>query len=345
MSTLKRPTIDDVATYAGVSRAAVSKVLRDAYGTSAEMRRRVHIAIEALGYRPQLAARGLRGRTFTVGVVLPDLRDVEAVDTFEGILDRLSVSRYRVASVVGVGTGPSDEQLVAQLTDLKPDAAVLVGCRIPRNELVDFARDVPLVAVNCRETGCGLDTVNADSRQAARLAVDYLSDLGHRRIGYVAWRQSGTADDKTLAEHESGYRQEMLARGIGAHCMVRRHGPGEPVRTLFEPDAATAVIASDVKLCLDMMPEFEAHDLTIPEDLSVVGYGNSSMGAHPRVQLTTVEVPGRTVGATAADLLLERLAGRVHERHELVPPRLVVRATTAATPQRKIAPRTPRCSP
>jgi len=72
---MKRATIQDVADAAGVSRAAVSKVLRNAYGLSADMKAKVEAAMLQLNYRPQTAARGLRGKTYTLGIVLPEFRN------------------------------------------------------------------------------------------------------------------------------------------------------------------------------------------------------------------------------------------------------------------------------
>lgn len=92
----KRVTITDVARHAGVSVAAVSKVLRNAYGVSPGMQEKVRTAIAELDYRPQAAARGMRGRTYTIGVLLDNVRNAFFADILDGIQEELRTSEYTV---------------------------------------------------------------------------------------------------------------------------------------------------------------------------------------------------------------------------------------------------------
>src|SRR5438093_13548944 len=92
----RRVTIVDVARYAQVSTTTVSKVLRNAYGASPAMRAKVQQAIDELGYRPNAAARGMRGRTYTIGVMLPDLRNPFFPEVLDGLTDALSETPYHV---------------------------------------------------------------------------------------------------------------------------------------------------------------------------------------------------------------------------------------------------------
>ena len=104
----KRVTITDVARHAGVSVAAVSKVLRNAYGVSPAMRDKVQAAIAELGYRPHAAARGLRGRTYTIGVLLDNVRNAFFADILDGIRDELRNSEYTV--LIGAAGFDPEEQ-------------------------------------------------------------------------------------------------------------------------------------------------------------------------------------------------------------------------------------------
>src|ERR1044071_5321401 len=98
---IRRATIVDVARHAGVSTTAVSKVLRNAYGASPAMQAKVRAAIDELGYRPSAAARGLRGQTYTIGVMLPDLRNPFFADILDGITDQLGDTDYQVLLAPG----------------------------------------------------------------------------------------------------------------------------------------------------------------------------------------------------------------------------------------------------
>jgi LacI family transcriptional regulator len=109
----RRVTIADVADRANVSRAAVSKVLRNAYGVSPAMRARVRQAMTDLSYRPHAAARGMRGQTYTIGVMLPDIRNPFFPDIIDGVSEQLSGSDYQV--LIGAGGGDPDSD--ARVTD------------------------------------------------------------------------------------------------------------------------------------------------------------------------------------------------------------------------------------
>jgi LacI family transcriptional regulator len=127
---MKRATIQDVADYAGVSRAAVSKVLRDAYGLSADMRSRVETAITALNYRPQMAARGLRGRTYTLGVVLPDFRNPFFPDLLDGVISSLRSTRYQPLLGVRPSVDATEQHVIETMLDHKIDGFIMIAPRL-----------------------------------------------------------------------------------------------------------------------------------------------------------------------------------------------------------------------
>src|SRR5947207_438106 len=139
----RRVTIVDVARHAQVSTTTVSKVLRNAYGASPAMRARVQQAIAELGYRPYAAARGMRGQTYTIGVILPDLRNPFFPDILDGLTDALKDTPYQV--LVGPG-GHNDEHAEARgsdaMIDRGMDAMILVAPISPRSRLEHIAKSV-----------------------------------------------------------------------------------------------------------------------------------------------------------------------------------------------------------
>src|SRR5262245_22010108 len=130
-TTKTKPTIYTVADDAGVSIAAVSKVLRDAYGVSDELRQRVQASIEKLGYRPRTSARGLRGRTYTVGTIIGDMRNTFLPDIMEGMRMGLAQTPYRNLMGVSNRAPDTESRLLDSMIDHKMDGVVLVAPQLP----------------------------------------------------------------------------------------------------------------------------------------------------------------------------------------------------------------------
>src|SRR4051794_34144369 len=156
----RRVTIVDVAQHAQVSTTTVSKVLRNAYGASPAMRAKVQQAIADLGYRPYAAARGMRGQTYTIGVMLPDIRNPFFPEIIDGLTAALHETPYQV--LLGPG-GCNAEQAEARVTeamiDRGMDAMVLAAPISPRSPLEHIARTVPTVVVGRHGYSPAYDTV------------------------------------------------------------------------------------------------------------------------------------------------------------------------------------------
>src|SRR5688572_22880927 len=134
----KRPgrvTIRDVAHDSGVSVAAVSKVLRDAYGVSDSLRDKVRASMGKLNYRPLASARGLRGRTYTLGLLLPDLRNPFFADIFDGVNSALARTQYQAMQGISVHAN----ELVDAMIDRQMDGLILIGPNEMASRLSEIA--------------------------------------------------------------------------------------------------------------------------------------------------------------------------------------------------------------
>src|SRR6478752_538431 len=151
----KRVTITDVAARAGVSTAAVSKVLRNAYGVSPAMQERVRAAMAELGYRPHAAARGMRGRTYTIGVLLDNVRNAFFADILDGIQDELRDSEYTV--LIGAAGFSAEEQAktIRSMVDRQMDGLILIAPGTSRAEVLTTATATPTVVIGHHD---GTDT-------------------------------------------------------------------------------------------------------------------------------------------------------------------------------------------
>lgn len=331
-SAIRAATIDDVARHAGVSRAAVSKVIRDAYGVSDRMRERVTASIEALGYRPRVAARAMRGSTSTIGVQLPRLDNGFFTRILTGVVDSLGESDYQLI-IAPMTDAVSGTTALESLYDRQVDGIIAVAPGIPQAWLEDLGQRVPVVQVGQHDRPRHYDVVLGDDDEGARLVMEHLFAAGHTRIAHV------TNDERILVEPRTDphprrlrvYEQLMRKRGLDPE-VIRIHPAEGDARDavaglLDRAVRPTAVFAGHDSLALSAL-EVVANRGLGAADVAVVGYDDVPIAAHPLVGLTTVDQHGQQMGAAAADLLLERIRGRVTPERRVFTPELRVRATS-----------------
>lgn len=334
----RRVTIVDVARHAGVSTTAVSKVVRNAYGTSPEMRSRVHAAIEQLGYRPSAAARALRGRTYTIGVLLPDVRNPFFTDILDGITEHLTGTEYQLLMASSCDDEAGEARVTDAMIDRSMDGIVLIAPVSRRARLKRVAHTVPTVVVGRHGSSPGYDTVTDDDFAGAGLVVSHLARLGHRRIAHIEHleRDPVRLAEMPNARRADGYRHAMRAHGLDtdidvASTSYTRDGGYLGARQLLDRTRRpTAIFAGADIVAMGVLDALTEAGLAVPGDISVAGYDNIAFAAFAPVSLTTVDQDGHRIGATAARLLLDRIADRARPTaHVSYSPTLVVRRTTA----------------
>lgn len=334
----RRVTIADVAGRANVSTAAVSKVLRNAYGVSPSMQERVRQAMTELGYRPHAAARGMRGQTYTIGVLIPDVRNPFFPDIIEGIAALLEDTDYQVLLGPGGSEPESQTRITDAMVDRRMDGLVLIAPNVPRRQLEATARTVPTVVIGRHGRSAEYDAVVDDDFMGAGLVVDHLADLGHRRIAHIGHKDSGRGWPAGMPQtvRAEGYRQAMRRRGLADEIDVvstsySAEGGYQAARELLSrPVRPTAIFAgADVAAIGVLEAAYEA-GLRVPEDISLAGYDNTSIAGLGPISLTSVDQDGHLMGSNAARLLLERIE-RKRQRSVLLSlsPSLVARRSTA----------------
>lgn len=331
----RRVTIVDVARHAGVSTAAASKVLRNAYGVSDSMRERVRGAMEELGYRPHRPARGMRGRTYTVGMVVSDIENPFFNLLSDGARSVLTKSGYELL-IAPAGYSSADQlEAMDALIDHQMDGLILVAPLITGDEIERIAQLVPVVAVGQHSGSAMHDTVAGDDQLGAALVVDHLVALGHERIAFVTNHREPLDPFRPENVRLDGFRKAMKRHGLARSAVVvdgswSMDGGREAARVIEALDPRpTAVHAGADVVAFGMLSAWWDDGLTVPADFSLVGYDNSRTSSIGPISMTTVDQSGDRMGARAGELLLERIAGRVEAVHELLEPRLVTRATTA----------------
>ncbi|WP_327699295.1 LacI family DNA-binding transcriptional regulator [Streptomyces sp. NBC_00459] len=335
----KRVTITDVARSAGVSTSAVSKVLTNAYGVSPAMRERVQAAMAELGYRPHAAARGMRGRTYTIGVLLASVRNAFYADLLDGVNATLRGTEY--ALFIGSSSSAETEEqtkLIHAMVDRQMDGLILVAPAVARAEVVRIAADVPTVVVGHHDPSPAYDRVVNQDGAGVDLIVDHLVALGHRDIAHVSHPTVRDSQWEQRPEHHvrAAYRDAMARHGLADLARVVKSGYSDEggyrgaMELLTSTRPPTAIFAGADVAATGVFRAAAELGLRIPEDLSLTGYNNTSIAALTPVSLTSVDQAGAMMGETAARLLLERIEKR-RDRSVVMAstPRLVTRGSTA----------------
>jgi DNA-binding LacI/PurR family transcriptional regulator len=329
----RRVTILQVAADAGVSFAAVSKVLRNAYGVSDSLRERVNTSIKKLGYTPNTAARGLRGRSFVVGVVFPDMRNPFLADIFAGISTAFERTPYQ--AVQGIASQSNERDLTQAMIDMQMDGLILVSSSMSAEQLTDMGNRIPLVTIGNRPpVPSSFDTVNNNDEQSGRLVVQHLVKQGANRIAMLSLEHP-----TAMQMRERGYSSEMEAQGLRANINIVRteqtpRGIYGGVEKLLESEPRAIFCWCDA-VAFEVISHARSLGLRVPEDLAIIGHDNTVYCALDQNSLTSVDQSGEQIGTHAARLLVERFEGRAETEQILLQPRLVARRSSTMARDRE----------
>jgi LacI family transcriptional regulator len=329
-------TLRDVARLAGVHPGTVSRALNPATEAlvNDETVRRVRDAAESLGYRPNPMARGLKtNRTYTIGVLIPDIQNPLFPPIIRGIDDRLGSAGY-TPLIANTDNDPQRERNdVEAMRTRQVDGFITATARRDHELLDEVARpDTPVVLVNRRVEDGTLPSATADDHEGVKLAVAHLVELGHRRIAEVG----GPQDLSTGLHRHQGFLAAMKEAGLEPEAtgfgsaFTEREGARVCEELLAAGPGITAVVAGNDLMALGCYDVLATRGLACPDQVSVVGFNDMPFAGHFNPPLTTVRIPHYEIGAAAADLLLERLAEpTAPTRHVVLAPELVVRSSTA----------------
>mgnify|MGYP003450947169 CR=1 FL=1 len=329
---MPRITMEDVARAAGVSRALVSLAYRDRPGVSAETRARILEAGAALGYTPNRIAAQLAGNGGnTLGVFLQDLHNDLFADFYEGIVEVADAGSKEIVLSIGTIDGSRDVAALETLHQLRVDVILVGGLQLDDEAIRALSARVPVVCVF--RAVSGVDSVVSDDRFGAVAATQHLLDLGHRRIAFLA-----NPPGNVYGHRREGYEAAMLGAGLQprvvASSYARHDAARDTVALLDAHHPPTAVFAHNDQAALGALDALALRGLRAGQDVSVVGYDNSSVSRFPGSALTTVDVDGVSLGRSAAEVALLRLDDPAAPARLLnSTPALVVRSTTGPAPQ------------
>jgi LacI family transcriptional regulator len=331
-------TLRDVARLARVHPGTVSRTLNPATRSLVNdaTAARVVEAAQALDYRPNPIARGLKtNRSFTVGVVIPDLTNPLFPPIVRGIEERLGDAGY-TSLIANTDNAAERERMDFEAMRARQvDGFITATARLDHELLSEIADSgQPIVLVNRRVEDGALPAVAADDHRGARLAVEHLAGLGHRAIAHLG----GPQNLSTGRQRHLGFRTAMKAVGPAPRARVRfakafTEAEGARLcRALLDaPGEVTAIVAANDLLALGCYDVLAERGLRCPQDVSVVGFNDMPFADRFNPPLTTVRIPHREMGAAAAEVLLELMAEpQTPPRQILLPATLIVRGSTGA---------------
>ncbi|OYN96350.1 LacI family transcriptional regulator [Enemella evansiae] len=294
----RSPSIRDVAREAGVSRQTVSRVINNHPSLRPETRDRVLQVIEQMRYRPNAVARALgRNSSHVIGVLALQRTQYGPIAAIQAI-EEAAVAYGFVSFTVPLTDTSSDmiregleflvSQQVAGIVVIAPQRPVL-------KEVTQLELDIPYVLLHSRVDDETDLEIFADQRHGARLAVAHLADQGHRRIAHLA----GPADWMEAEARLHGYRDELTARGLDPLPVVHGDWSSASGAALADPivaSGATAVFCSNDQMALGLIHAVRLRNLSVPEDVSVVGFDDIPEAAYFAPPLTTVRQDFASMG-------------------------------------------------
>ena len=325
-----RPTLEDVAARAGVSRALVSIVIRGAPGASQATTARVLQAAAEIGYRPDPRARLLarsRGRSRLLGVTFGAEHPFHA-DLLEGIYLAAEPAGYDIA-LSALTPSRGEDRAIETLLDYRCEALLMLGSEAPAARLAELARQLPVLVVARRVRAASVQVVRTADDAGIRLAVEHLTSFGHRDIVHLDGGHAAGAADR-----RRGYRAALRDRGLPARVLpggLTEQAGGAAARQLLAEGLPSAVIAFNDRCAVGLLDTVLRAGVQVPGDLSVVGYDDDRLSRLAHVNLTTVGQDVPELARLAVRRLVTRLEGTAARgREDVVAPHLIVRGTTAA---------------
>lgn len=328
-------TIRDVAREAGVSVSTVSRVLNDKDDVAPETYAKVQAVIRQLGYASSLAAKGLRSqRTNVVALVVPDVSNPFTTQVMKGVSRAIQeMGQDLLIYTGGVGGFNSwaarEQQYIALLGGSIADGVIVVA-----PTATTFSTTHPLVAIDPHPKTIEFPSVVATNHAGALAMMEYLIQLGHRRIGFIG----GRPDLQSALRRYQGYKDGLQQAGLPIERdlfqpgdFTGENGYAGAQKLLSLPHPPTAIFACNDQSAIGAIHAAQAAGMRIPEDLSVAGFDNIPDAAYIVGGLTTIDQFIDKMGYIAVKMLFDLLNGRPVEHYQhRVETQLVIRNSCQA---------------
>jgi LacI family transcriptional regulator len=309
----KAVTIRDVARKAGVSVTTVSRVLNGKDDISKATIQKVLAVVEELGYASSLAARGMRSRrTNLIGLILHDVASLYSQEIMRGVNQVIAkidkdLIIYTSGGLNTENVAQHERYYVALLNGSITDGAIMVT-----PTATQFTTHAPLVIIDPNNETPGYPAIIAANHEGALAAMNYLIDLGHRRIGHIAGELKLVSANQRL----QGYKDGLVAAGIPLHEDLIQFGDYTTEtavicarKLLALPDRPTAIFAANDVSAIGVYQVAREFGLQIPRDLSVIGFDNLREATYLNPPLTTIDQSIEKMGTIATEMIVKLVKG------------------------------------
>lgn len=329
------PTIKDVAKRVGVSTATVSHVINKTRFVSEELTAKVLKAIRELNYQPNAIARSLvKRKTHTIGIIISDILNPFYTAIVRGVEDVTYKSGYNVV-LCNTDEDPEKEMLYIQiLMEKRIDGLVIsTAFQDGGHPLLSQLKGIPLVTVVRKIKNLASDAVLGDNSGGVYKAIDYLIQLGHRRIGII----SGPTGLSSGAERLAGYKKALESHQIPieSHWIkigdFKKESGYSLTKELFElSPLPTALFVTNNQMTIGALQALTELKIRIPEDISFVSFDDMEWYSFLNPPITTVEHSPYQMGKKAGEMLVRRISKKEgRPKRVLFPSKLVVRESTS----------------
>ncbi|MDQ0723173.1 DNA-binding LacI/PurR family transcriptional regulator [Paenibacillus sp. W4I10] len=326
-----KATIYDIAREAGVSIATVSQVINGKGKISEKRRAEIMEIMERLHYQPSAIAAALTGKqTYTLGLLVPDISNPYFAELARAVEDR---SRQLGYSVVICSTDNKDERVERYLNLLQQKRVdgMMIGTGIDNAEILSplLQQSIPVALIARHMPSLSVHTVTIDDILGGALAAEHLLELGHTRVAVL----SEPSKVSSSQERVRGFRETLIEAGhtlepnqIRESAADLSSAKKEALLLLGEKDHPTGLFCCNDIQAIGALQAAKELGLSVPEDVSIIGFDNTILASVTSPPLTTVAQPIEELGHRAVDLLIEELKDEQKEPQKIVlKPELVIR--------------------
>lgn len=306
-------TIKDVARLAEVSISTVSRVINDSKPVSPEVRRKVLKIIEETGYKPNDVARSLvTRRSYLIGVIVNNLAQSYVADIVRGIEEIGKMYGFDILLCSSYSSKETQEKYLQLLDRKQAEGLFLVGNKFD-DDIIETAKKLNKPCVYfTRDVRENMNHISIDCNSAIYEMTKYLVQEGHKKIIYVSDFEDRTSVEndkiqgylKAVEDNELPYSKVYV---VGGNKHGRAYELGKTI--VKDVDEFTAVVCSNDEIAIGILDSFLDNGIKVPDDVSIVGFGNIREGKFVRPELTTVGEPYYDVGAVGMRMLIKMIKG------------------------------------
>ena len=329
-------TIIDIANLSGVSKSTVSRVINNDKHVSEKTRKKVLDITKKMGYLPDNIARSLiTKKTFTIGLIIPDIMNPFYSETSKIIEDTLRRHGYSLIICNTNNQSILQNKYLNILIQRRVDGIIFGSVKTNDTKIIKFAEQgLPYITYHRSLSNKNSNFVMSDDIEGIRIAVNHLTDLGHRDIAYI----SGPTSFSTALNRLKGFIESRDSFNLNNDSNFIQEGGFSESKSwkatkklLSLTNPPTAIIAANDLMAISALDCILQHGLSVPGDISLIGYDNINLASHARIQLTTVSVAKKKMAKLSAELLVKKIMDKKDDSTTIqvkLKPKLIFRKTT-----------------